>query len=150
MIDSNNTNHVISQRVLPLKCLRQGYRHLRLRNTQNQPLELSSLFLFSKQQVEFIPSSHAATANCNNGSNSLNNLTSNIGSSVPVTGMNEALKTKHKQFKVAVYGLNAPEEEDHAIQVKVTQDTTVQQVIEQVNNFSSLLLTFLIFIINLI
>ena len=89
--------------------------------------------MFSKQQVEFIPSSYTATANCNNGSTSLNNLTSNIGANVSASGMNEAFKTKHKQFKVTVYGLNAPEEDDHAIQVKVTQDTTVQQVIEQVS-----------------
>lgn len=128
VMDSNNNNHVISQRVLPLKCLRQGYRHLRLRNTQNQPLELSSLFLFSKQQVEFIPSS-----NSNNGSNSLTNLTSSntIG---PLASNSESSKAKHKQFKVTVYGLNSDEEEkDTGVLVKVTQDTTVQQVIEQVS-----------------
>ena len=43
-------------------------------------------------------------------------------------------KAKHKQFKLTVYGLNGGDEEerDAGVQVKVTQETTVQQVIEQV------------------
>lgn len=126
VIDANNNNHVISQRVLPLKCLRPGYRHLRLRNTQNQPLELPTLFLYSKQQVEYIPS-NAVNSN-QNGSSSLINIQSNTGQ---VSTSGESSKAKHKQFKVTVYGLDE-EDKENGVQVKVTQDTTVQQVIEQV------------------
>jgi len=137
VIDSNN-NHLISQRVLPLKCLRQGYRHLRLRNTQNQPLELSTLFVYSKQQVEYISNTNGSI---NGGLNSVSNTVSSSGgggAGVGGTGsgmfVNEPFsKAKHKQFKVTVHGLNTDEEEkDTGILIKVTQDTTVQQVIEQV------------------
>lgn len=42
------SNHLMSQRVMPLKCLRPGYRHVRLRDTNNFPLELATLFIYSK------------------------------------------------------------------------------------------------------
>uniref|UniRef100_A0AC34Q8F1 Phosphoinositide phospholipase C n=1 Tax=Panagrolaimus sp. JU765 TaxID=591449 RepID=A0AC34Q8F1_9BILA len=45
VIDTGSNNRVVSQRVVPVKCLRQGYRHLPLRSPANQPLEYSSLFL---------------------------------------------------------------------------------------------------------
>jgi hypothetical protein len=38
----------MSQRVMPLKCLRPGYRHVRLRDITNVPLELATLFVYSK------------------------------------------------------------------------------------------------------
>ena len=38
----------MSQRVMPLKCLRPGYRHVRLRDITNIPLELATLFIYSK------------------------------------------------------------------------------------------------------
>jgi phosphatidylinositol phospholipase C epsilon len=38
----------MSQRVMPLKCLRPGYRHVRLRDITNVPLELATLFIYSK------------------------------------------------------------------------------------------------------
>ena len=47
-IHDANSNHLLSQRVIPLKSLRLGYRHVRLRDTNNVPLELSTLFIFSK------------------------------------------------------------------------------------------------------
>jgi hypothetical protein len=33
---------------MPLKCLRPGYRHVRLRDITNVPLELATLFIYSK------------------------------------------------------------------------------------------------------
>jgi phosphatidylinositol phospholipase C epsilon len=42
------SNHLMSQRVMPLKCLRPGYRHVRLRDIANVPLELATLFIYSK------------------------------------------------------------------------------------------------------
>lgn len=44
-------------------------------------------------------------------------------------------QAKHKQFKLTVYGVNSDDEskDGPGVQVKVTQDTTVQQVIEQVS-----------------
>jgi phosphatidylinositol phospholipase C epsilon len=40
-----NNGRVLSQRVVPVRCLRPGYRHLPLRTPNNQPLEQSSLFI---------------------------------------------------------------------------------------------------------
>lgn len=33
---------------MPLKCLRPGYRHVRLRDITNVPFELATLFIYSK------------------------------------------------------------------------------------------------------
>jgi phosphatidylinositol phospholipase C epsilon len=45
----------MTQRVVPLSCLRPGYRHLPLRTVANQPLEQSTLFLQTRfEQEEFI------------------------------------------------------------------------------------------------
>ena len=124
----NNNNHLISQRVVPLKCLRQGYRHVRLRNSQNQTLELSSLFIYSRLQLDHVQNTPSSLVNI-----------SGLHSSSTTSMVNKdesggtQSKAKHKQFKLTVYGLNGDDEErDQGIVVKVTQETTVQQVIEQV------------------
>ncbi|CAH2062140.1 unnamed protein product, partial [Iphiclides podalirius] len=43
-----DTNYMLSQRVVPLHCLRPGYRHVRLRSPTNQPLNMASLLVFSR------------------------------------------------------------------------------------------------------
>ncbi|GMT36977.1 hypothetical protein PFISCL1PPCAC_28274, partial [Pristionchus fissidentatus] len=43
--DSTQNGRVIYQRVIPLKCLRPGYRHLPLRNPANQPMDSATLFI---------------------------------------------------------------------------------------------------------
>ncbi|XP_026744105.1 1-phosphatidylinositol 4,5-bisphosphate phosphodiesterase epsilon-1-like [Trichoplusia ni] len=43
-----DTNYMLSQRVIPLQCLRPGYRHVRLRSPTNQPLNMASLLIFSR------------------------------------------------------------------------------------------------------
>lgn len=48
----NDTNHMVSQRVIPLKCLRPGYRHVRLRSPNNQPLSMAALFVYSRVEEE--------------------------------------------------------------------------------------------------
>lgn len=47
-----DSNHVVSQRVIPLKCLRPGYRHVRLRSPTNQPLSMAALFVYSRVEEE--------------------------------------------------------------------------------------------------
>lgn len=129
VMDSSN-NHVISQRIVPLKYLKQGYRHLRMRTAQNQPLELSSLFVHTRQSVE-----HASTA-ANAQLGSPNNNSIGIG----LSAFNELkAPTKHKQFKLNIYGIigDGDEEKDNGVQIKVTQETTVQQAIEMVRKKSS-------------
>ncbi|XP_069959980.1 1-phosphatidylinositol 4,5-bisphosphate phosphodiesterase epsilon-1 isoform X3 [Cherax quadricarinatus] len=46
------TGHMTAQRILPLRCLRRGYRHVRLRNQQNQPLPVSTLFIYTLMEEE--------------------------------------------------------------------------------------------------
>ena len=46
------SGHTISQRVIPLRGVRPGYRHLRLRNIHNQPLPVSTLFIHSRLEEE--------------------------------------------------------------------------------------------------
>ncbi|XP_027019022.2 1-phosphatidylinositol 4,5-bisphosphate phosphodiesterase epsilon-1 isoform X2 [Tachysurus fulvidraco] len=48
----NNSSQVTAQRILPLKALKPGYRHLQMRNQHNEALEVSSLFLFSRRSEE--------------------------------------------------------------------------------------------------
>uniref|UniRef100_T1IQR7 Phosphoinositide phospholipase C n=1 Tax=Strigamia maritima TaxID=126957 RepID=T1IQR7_STRMM len=46
------TNHITAQRILPLRCVRPGYRHLRLRGPQNQQLPLSTIFINTRVEEE--------------------------------------------------------------------------------------------------
>ncbi|KAG7325526.1 hypothetical protein KOW79_011842, partial [Hemibagrus wyckioides] len=48
----NNSSQVTAQRILPLKALKPGYRHLQLRNQHNEALEVSTLFMFSRRTEE--------------------------------------------------------------------------------------------------
>lgn len=119
VVDSNNS-HLISQRVMPLKCLRQGFRHVELRNANNVTLDISTLFVYSKQQWEHVQTSTTTISNVVASNTGLNTL-------LP----NELIKPqmKHKHFKVVIYD---DDDQDNAVTVKVTQDTTVAQVVEQV------------------
>ncbi|KAM7381628.1 hypothetical protein PAMA_012464 [Pampus argenteus] len=48
----NNSSQTTAQRTLPLKVLKQGYRHVQLRTQHNEPLEVSSLFIYSRRTEE--------------------------------------------------------------------------------------------------
>ncbi|XP_072827746.1 1-phosphatidylinositol 4,5-bisphosphate phosphodiesterase epsilon-1 [Vicugna pacos] len=48
----NNSSAITAQRILPLKALKRGYRHLQLRNLHNEVLEISSLFINSRRMEE--------------------------------------------------------------------------------------------------
>lgn len=120
----NNSNHTISQRIIPIKYFKQGYRHLKLRNNQNQPLEMSSLFVFSRQKIEHFEKISLQTNS--NSSFSFFPSTNEINS--PSLFLN-SLKSKPRQTKLLIYGLK-DDYADFGIQVKVNQDTTVFQVIE--------------------
>lgn len=56
-----DTNYMICQRVVPLKCLRPGYRHIRLRSPSNKPLQMASLLIFSRSEQEGCGSSRKPT-----------------------------------------------------------------------------------------
>ncbi|KFD72382.1 hypothetical protein M514_01694 [Trichuris suis] len=48
----SGSNKCTAQRVIPLKALRAGYRHVRLRSPNNCPLEYSSIFIYSRMEEE--------------------------------------------------------------------------------------------------
>lgn len=48
----NNSSAITAQRIIPLKALKRGYRHLQLRNLHNEILEISSLFINSRRMEE--------------------------------------------------------------------------------------------------
>ncbi|KAK1881298.1 1-phosphatidylinositol 45-bisphosphate phosphodiesterase epsilon-1 [Dissostichus eleginoides] len=48
----NNSSQTTAQRTLPLKALKPGYRHVQLRTQHNEPLEVSSLFIYSRRIEE--------------------------------------------------------------------------------------------------
>lgn len=136
IIDANN-NHTISQRVVPLRRMLPGYRHLRLRNMQNHPLELASLFIHMRHQIEHV-ADQMLLSNQKTQQQQQPSLQSGLFSSTSDLNANSVIGAgpkggKHKHFKLTVYGLSGDDEEnDNGVQVKVTQETTVQQVIEQV------------------
>ncbi|XP_052867196.1 1-phosphatidylinositol 4,5-bisphosphate phosphodiesterase epsilon-1-like [Anopheles cruzii] len=49
---------VIAQRVISLKCIRPGYRHVRLRSPTNQPLNMASLFVYTRVEEESLDRSY--------------------------------------------------------------------------------------------
>ncbi|XP_048407392.1 1-phosphatidylinositol 4,5-bisphosphate phosphodiesterase epsilon-1 isoform X2 [Stegostoma tigrinum] len=52
VVVENNSSTVTAQRVVQLKTLKRGYRHLQLRNSHNESLEISSLFIYSRRIEE--------------------------------------------------------------------------------------------------
>ncbi|XP_031761806.1 1-phosphatidylinositol 4,5-bisphosphate phosphodiesterase epsilon-1 isoform X3 [Xenopus tropicalis] len=57
----NNSSAVTAQRIINLKALKRGNRHLQLRNLHNEPLEVSTLFINSRRMEE-IPNGNTLPA----------------------------------------------------------------------------------------
>jgi hypothetical protein len=128
---------LLAQRVHSVKSVRQGYRHVRLRNAQNQPLDLTTLFVCTRQQVERVvveqsgaTTTGAATTTATGGLTA----TGSAGPSPAASILDLKQQQKHKQFKVTIYyGPNGDDDDDEcgAVTIKATQETTAQQAIEQ-------------------
>uniref|UniRef100_A0A8C1Q6K5 Phosphoinositide phospholipase C n=1 Tax=Cyprinus carpio TaxID=7962 RepID=A0A8C1Q6K5_CYPCA len=82
----NNSSQVTAQRILPLKTLKAGYRHLQLRNLRNESLEISSMFIFSRRTEE-----------------------SPSGGPLPVSLFSTEERRAAQQHKVTVHGVPGPE-----------------------------------------
>lgn len=54
------TNHLLAQRIIPLKCLRPGYRHLRLRSEKNKNFNMSTLFIYSRVEEESLENTESS------------------------------------------------------------------------------------------
>ncbi|XP_077310358.1 1-phosphatidylinositol 4,5-bisphosphate phosphodiesterase epsilon-1 isoform X4 [Lithobates pipiens] len=83
----NNSSAVTAQRIIPLKVLKRGYRHLQLRNLHNETLEISTLFINSRRMEE-IPT----------------------GSTLPASlFFSSEERRAMSAFKVTVHGIPGPE-----------------------------------------
>ncbi len=118
-----NTGHVMAQRVTPLKHLKPGYRHVRLRNNQNQPLYLSTLFIYSRTEEESLDDNIAESSFAREGASGLTETSGVLGKpDIRYPGV------KRRMFFLMVYGVT-PDEPSSIL--KITQESTTQEVILQ-------------------
>ncbi|XP_023223275.1 1-phosphatidylinositol 4,5-bisphosphate phosphodiesterase epsilon-1-like isoform X2 [Centruroides sculpturatus] len=126
------TNHITAQRVIPLKCLRQGYRHVRLRGPQNQTLPLSTLFIYFKAEEEGLLS--PTTNEIHEDKKSKGKMKEVPSNEIrykselkEVSGVN-SVPVKRRLFFLVVHGV-IPDEPNTVL--KITQDSTTKEVVTQ-------------------
>lgn len=117
---------MLAQRVMSIKSLRSGYRHVCLRSSTNLLLNMASLFIYSRIEEETIDSCYAdetmildrTKTNCSVMESKLLNNQLN----------NDSDKGKRKTFFLTVYGV-VPDE-PYTI-LKVIQESTTKDVLQQ-------------------
>lgn len=142
------SNHVTAQRVIPINFLRPGYRHVRLNNTQNQPLPLTSLFIHTKFEEEGYDMVHskpslplAVPAVKDDPDTEEDRSPTAVASPSQEENPEGTGAVKRRMFFLIIYGVQnvsvgaqaAPsrsEEEPYLI-LKVTQDCTSEMVIRK-------------------
>ncbi|XP_053307254.1 1-phosphatidylinositol 4,5-bisphosphate phosphodiesterase epsilon-1 isoform X2 [Spea bombifrons] len=103
----NNSSAITAQRIIPLKVLKRGYRHLQLRNIHNESLEISTLFINSRRMEE-IPS----------------------GSALPASLFFSSEERKvNSVFKVTIHGIPGPE--PFSV-FNISNGTTAKQLLDRV------------------
>ncbi|KOC71351.1 1-phosphatidylinositol 4,5-bisphosphate phosphodiesterase epsilon-1 [Habropoda laboriosa] len=121
-----SSHHLIAQRVIPLKCLRPGYRHVRLRSCKNKPLALSTLFIYSRLEEESLD----YNACCRDHKESSKRPSSGKEPEKLTTvdpGLG-GVTLKRRMFFLMVY--HVIPDEPYTI-LKVTQESTTQEVMLQ-------------------
>ncbi|RWS26021.1 Phosphoinositide phospholipase C-like protein, partial [Leptotrombidium deliense] len=127
-----STNHVVSQRVVPIKALRPGYRHLRLNSVQNQPLPLSSLFIYTSSQEEGMEIGSSPSASDSNNPYA-SQMDRKIASRADFTRLETrevigSAPVRRRMFFLVVHGV-IPDEPSTIL--KITQESTTMDVINQ-------------------
>lgn len=120
------SNHLLAQRILPLKCLRPGYRHLRLRNSQNKPMNMSTLFLYSRVEEESLENTENRDIDRPKTDVAGQTDTTQDSTFLGITGT--PLCVKRRMFFLMVYGVVS--EEPYTI-LKITQESTTKDVLLQ-------------------
>lgn len=119
------SNHILAQRILPLKCLRPGYRHLRLRSATNKPLNMSTLFIYSRSEEESLENTENREVMERTQTDIDKQADTNMDNTyLGISGT--PLCVKRRMFFLMVYGVVA--EEPYTI-LKITQESTVQDVL---------------------
>ncbi|XP_043406650.1 1-phosphatidylinositol 4,5-bisphosphate phosphodiesterase epsilon-1 isoform X1 [Chelonia mydas] len=103
----NNSSAVTAQRIIPLKALKRGYRHLQLRNLHNEALEISSLFINSRRMEE--------------------NPSGNVVPTSLLFSIEE--KRTSKLYKVTIHGIPGPEP---FTVFTISEGTTAAQLLHQI------------------
>ncbi|XP_070497870.1 1-phosphatidylinositol 4,5-bisphosphate phosphodiesterase epsilon-1-like isoform X2 [Chironomus tepperi] len=115
---------MLAQRVMSIKSLRSGYRHVCLRSSTNLLLNMASLFIYSRIEEETIDSCYDETV--------LDRVKTNL-SAMESKLLNNQLnndndKGKRKTFFLTVYGVTP--DEPYTI-LKVIQESTTKDVLQQ-------------------
>ncbi|KAK6301925.1 hypothetical protein J4Q44_G00279780 [Coregonus suidteri] len=101
----NNSYQTTAQRILPLRALKPGYRHIQLRTQHNEPLEVSSLFIYSRRVEE-----------------------SPTGTALPAAMLISSEERRAaQQHKVTVHGVPGPEP---FTVMSVNEQTTARQLLD--------------------
>ncbi|KAK9884811.1 hypothetical protein WA026_009037 [Henosepilachna vigintioctopunctata] len=131
VMDANN-NHLLAHRILPLKCLRPGYRHLRLRSPQNKPLCMSTLFIYSRSEEESLENTETEVLE-RSQAESEKPIEKSDNTYLGLSGT--PLCVKRRMFFLKVYGVLV---EEPSTILKITQESTVQDVLLQCLQKSSI------------
>ncbi|KAI4457556.1 phosphoinositide-specific phospholipase c family protein [Holotrichia oblita] len=120
------TNHLLAHRILPLKCLKPGYRHIRLRSAQNKNLNMSTLFIYSRVEEESLENNENRDT-LDRVQTDIKEKPSDITMDSTYVGISGTpLCMKRKMFFLMVYGVVS--EEPYTI-LKITQESTTQDVL---------------------
>ena len=116
---------MLAQRVMSIKSLRSGYRHVCLRSSTNLLLNMASLFIYSRIEEETIDSYDESMLSDRSKTN-LSIMESKLLNN-PLS-MNDNDKGKRKTFFLTVYGVLP--DEPYTI-LKVIQESMTKEVLQQ-------------------
>lgn len=116
---------MLAQRVLSIKSLRSGYRHVCLRSSTNLLLNMASLFIYSRIEEETIDSCYAEETLMDRTKTNLSMMESKLLNNQL---NNDGDKGKRKTFFLTVYGVTP--DEPYTI-LKVIQESTTKDVLQQ-------------------
>lgn len=117
---------MLAQRVMSIKSLRPGYRHVCLRSSTNLLLNMASLFIYSRIEEETIDSCYDETHLSDRSKTNLSIMESKLLNNQ--LNMNDNDKGKRKTFFLTVYGVLP--DEPYTI-LKVIQESTTKDVLQQ-------------------
>lgn len=116
---------MLAQRVMSIKSLRSGYRHVCLRSSTNLLLNMASLFIYFRIEEETIDS-YDETMLSDRSKTNLSIMESKLLNN-PLS-VNDNDKGKRKTFFLTVYGVSP--DEPYTI-LKVIQESTTKDVLQQ-------------------
>jgi phosphatidylinositol phospholipase C epsilon len=116
---------MLAQRVMSIKSLRPGYRHICLRSSTNLLLNMASLFIYSRIEEETIDSCYDESLLSDRSKTNLSLMESKLLNQM---NMSDSDKGKRKTFFLTVYGVSP--DEPYTI-LKVIQESTTKDVLQQ-------------------